>query len=333
MDYGYWDRQRVLVTGCAGFVGRWVCRELATTQASLFLTDRSLPEPDELFIETPSNDAEGFELDLGDPDGLLEALREYEPSVILNLAGESGVCESTDDPEAAFRANAAITNVLLNAARVYNDETPAQLEALVHVSSSDVYGLQAAAPTPESSPLNGRSVHAATKACGDVLTRAYADAYGLPATVARVASSFGGDDPHQDHLVTYAIRCALTGETPVIRGSGRDARGFMHVDDTVHGILMLAQRTAEDAEIAGSAFNIAPDEPITVIELVRKVLRRAGRPDIEPVVSTPSAEPTVEHLDNTAARRLLGFSPVLTLDDALDEAITWYASQVRAMAA
>lgn len=333
MNNDFWNHQRVLITGSNSFLGRWAARALAATPAALTLADSTIPNPNSIFIERPTIDAEGLALDLLDQNATRAALEHIKPNIVLHLDNRTSIADAFDDPDAAFRHNPAHTHNLLCALRDFNDANPATLLATVQASSTQVYGLQAQTPTPEAAPLNARRIGPATEAAADILARAHAESFGLPLTVARIAHTFGGDDPNERSLVTDCINHALHGEAPLLKGSGLDAAQFLHIDDAINAILTLAIRTAEDPEINASAFNIAPDEPITFLELARRVLRRAGRPDIDPLVHDPTAPPHTEHVDNTDAKRILRWKPRLTLDQGIEEALTWYAARTTSRAA
>ncbi|HEX3999267.1 MAG TPA: NAD-dependent epimerase/dehydratase family protein [Pirellulales bacterium] len=322
VNAAFWKDKRVLVTGGAGFVGRWVGRALVAAAAELHILD----------IVPPKHVAEPFALhraDLRDLDAATHLLEETRPDAIIHLAGQPGVSVSHDQPVSAYESNVLATFNLLEAARRM---TAAQAGgrgvplAIVAVSSNHVYGHQPAEgrqATPESAALNGLGMYAATKLCGDVLARCYGKSYGVPVGIARMTNSYGGDDHHVGHIITGSILSTLRGERPVIKQSGRDRKGYLYIEDTVDGLLAVAEGVAGSPQLAGEAFNLVPDEAITTLELVRAIVAAADSA-LEPIVQLPDAPHEAEFLDNTKARQLLGWKPRHDLRAGLRKTIAWY---------
>jgi CDP-glucose 4,6-dehydratase len=307
----FWNQMRVLVTGGSGFVGRWVGRALAQRGAELQILDLAPPAG----YEVPHRFAKADLRDLTVIRRLLDGLR---PDVIIHLAGQPGVGTSHDNPVFAYESNLLATFNMLEACRGRSD-----VRAIVAVSSNHVYGDQHHLPTTEDAPLNGAGMYAASKLCGDVLARAYGKSYGLPVGIARMTNSYGGDDHHVAHIITGTILSALRGERPVIKQSGHDRKGYLYIKDTAEGLLAVAAGVAASKELHGEAFNLVPNEAITVLDLVKTIIKAAGA-NVEPILQNPAAPFEEEHLDNAKARRLLDWTPKYDLTAGLQETIEWY---------
>jgi CDP-glucose 4,6-dehydratase len=307
----FWQDKRVLVTGGAGFVGRWVGRALEQRKAKLHILDLKRPERYEIPFEF-------HEADLRDLSAAMRLVEQLRPDVIIHLAGLPGVGASHENPVAAYEANVLVTFNILEACR--RVQTP---EAILAVSSNHVYGDQHKMPTPEDAALNGPGMYAVSKLCGDVLARTFGKTYGLPVAIARMTNSYGGDDHHVAHIITGSILAALRGERPRIKQSGRDRKGYLYIKDTASGLLAVTEGVARSADFRGEAFNLAPDEAISVLELVRKAIAAVGA-DLEPIVENPNAHYEDEHLDNSKARRLINWSPAHSLEQGLTETVAWY---------
>ena len=135
MDASFWATQRVLVTGAAGFLGRWTARTLATSRAELILVDKVPTLPETLFVERPGRDAAWFTLDLTDTAGLTRLLADTAPTVVINLVGSPGEVQAHDNPAAAFNDDALATRSLLDALYRYNDAEPARAAAAFNIST------------------------------------------------------------------------------------------------------------------------------------------------------------------------------------------------------
>lgn len=301
----------MLVTGGAGFVGRWLCRALQPAGSEIHILD--------LMRGSQLDTALSFhQADLCRLEDITALIAKVRPSVVIHLAGQPGVAASHDNPHGAFESNVLATFNLLEACRAARCA-----DAVVAVSSNHVYGEQHSQPTAEQAPLNGHGVYAATKLAADVLARTFGKSYGLPVGIARITNSYGGDDHHLSHIVTATILSALKKESPVIKQSGRDRKGYSYIKDTVTGLLAIAEGVAASPRLSGEAFNIAPDQSITVIDLVQLVLKTVGS-RLEPRVLQPAAPFEEEFLDNRRAANELSWRPAYSYEEGLAETVRWY---------
>ena len=317
MDKAFWNGKRVLVTGGSGFVGRWLCRALRTADVDLRILD----------LAPPRNFEEQYQFHQADLRNLAatsKMLEDVAPNAIVHLAGQPGVASSHDDPIGAYEANTLATMNLLEACRRRGG-----IDTIVAISSNHVYGDQEKQPSAEDAALNGRGMYAVSKLCGDVLAQTYGKTYGVPVGVARMTNSYGGDDHHTAHIITGTILAALRGEPLIIKNSGRDRKGYLYIKDTVQGLLAVGEYTAKPSNPRGEAFNLAPDEAISVRDLVRAISDATGARQ-DPVIQQPDAHFENEHLDNSKARRLLGWSPRYSLREALAETVDWYRQRLKA---
>jgi CDP-glucose 4,6-dehydratase len=306
----------VFVTGGGGYLGLEIVRAITQAGAAVTVFDQSdcrsrLPDSTRLVRGSILEPA------------LREILRIADPQTCLHLAGLPGVEASQRDPVAAFEINARGVWLLLDVCRQLT-----ALSEVVCVSSNHVYGEQPSRPTDESAPLLGHSAYAVSKIGGDYAARAFG-ALGVPVAVARITNTFGADDPHAEHLVTGSIRAVLAGRRPVIRGGGRDTKGYLYYRDTVDAIVMLAEQIVEK-KLYGQAFNFAPEAPMTTLDVVRAITRELGRPDLEPIVrGAPDGTFEREHLSIARARTILGWAPRWTFAEAIREAARELAAAPR----
>jgi len=309
----FWHGKRVLVTGGCGFVGRWLCRALRPAEIDLHILD--LAPSSHLDVKHTFH-----KTDMRDLAATEKMLSDVRPQAIIHLAGQPGVGSSHDNPLGAYEANVLATFNLLEGCR-----RQGAVEAICAVSSNHVYGDQHKRPTAEDAPLNGDGMYAASKLAADVLTRAYGKTYKVPVGIARMTNSYGGDDHHVAHITTATLLSALKNERPVIKQSGRDVKGYLYIEDTAQGLLAVAEGVAKDESLRGEAFNLVPDQAVTVTDLVRTVLDVCGS-KLEPEIQRPDAHYEEEHLDNSKARKLLGWTPAHDLRAGLQKTLEWYRS-------
>ena len=306
-----WEDRRVLLTGAGGFLSKVLLKELSSRGAKITAVDRVAPS-----VEYPN--VEFVQGNVLETEFVLESLKSHEIQTCFHLAGMSSVKGCQENPAAAFEANCEATLTFLEGCRQYGKATE-----IVITSSNHVYGDQNVSPTPESSPLNGFVAYAASKACGDIISRCYGKSYGLPVGVARITNTFGGHDPHTKHLITGTIASYAQGERPVIRGTGKDTKGFLYIGDTIAGLIALAENINEK-QLAGEVFNFVPDSPMQVLEVVKRIgvlMDSSLEPD---VLGASEHADEHEHLSNAKAKEVLGWSPQLSYDEGFKRAIEDY---------
>jgi len=205
-------------------------------------------------------------------------LSEYAVETVFHLAAQTIVSTALASPVATFEANVAGTWTVLDACR-----RSTSVGQVVLASSDKAYGEQEDLPYREDSPLQGCHPYDTSKACADLIAQAYAGSFDLPVAITRYANLFGGGDLHWSRVVPGTIRSLVRGEPPVIRSDGQYVRDYLYVEDAVAAYMLVAERLAERADLAGEAFNFSNEQPLTVLELVQRITALAGS-TVEPVV-------------------------------------------------
>jgi CDP-glucose 4,6-dehydratase len=258
--------------------------------------------------------------DLADHDSLLRVLNEYEVSTVFHLAAQTIVATARRAPLSTFESNVRGTYNLLEACREHGG-----VERLVVASTDKAYGAHDELPYREDFALQARYPYDVSKACTDLIARSYAETYGLPVAVTRLANVYGPGDVNWSRLVPDTARALARGERPVIRSDGTPERDYLYVDDAVDVYLAVA-RSLDGSELRGRAWNAGWGEPVSVLDLVRRLIAMSGR-SVEPDVrgeGVPPGEIDRQFLDSTAIRTELGWAPKVDLDEGLRRAWDWY---------
>ena len=183
-------------------------------------------------------------------------------------------------------------------------------------------------PYTEATPLLGRAPYDVSKSCTDLIAQSYAFTYGLPVAITRCGNLYGGGDLNWSRIVPGTIRSCLRNERPIIRSDGKFVRDYLYIEDAVSGLMTLADKL-DDPEVSGQAFNLSPEGPSTVLEVVDKIRELMGRQDLEPIIlDEASDEIREQYLDCSRARDILGWSPGHSLDDGLKKTIDWYRQKL-----
>jgi CDP-glucose 4,6-dehydratase len=258
-----------------------------------------------------------------DYDTVERAINEYEVDTVMHLGAQAIVGVANRNPMATFEANIKGTWVLLEACR-----RNATVKRVVVASSDKAYGEHETLPYEEHFPLQGRHPYDVSKSCADLIALTYHETYKLPVAITRCGNLFGPGDQNFNRIVPGTVRSALAGERPVIRSDGTPVRDYVYVGDIVSAYLLLAEQM-EKPGIAGRAFNFGTGEPVSVLDLTRRTLAAAGRPDLQPIVeNNASGEIQNQYLSSRLANDLLGWEPAANLDQRLRETADWYRARL-----
>lgn len=300
---------RVLITGASGFAGSHLAQRLLREGCFVRCVQHSKPLP--AFLQH----AEAVSADLRDAAAVTAAAAGV--SAVFHLAGMAAVGDADGDPAAACLVNTLGTLNILEAAR------KAGVASVALLSTAHVYGPPVALPVTEDHPLNPISVYAASKLAGEVMALGYARSFSLPVTILRSFNIYG---PRQRPIavIPSVIRQALeTGTVQVTSTTPR--RDFLYVDDVVDALI----RSAITPAATGQAINLASGNPVSIGEIVRRVLDLvSGLSPEEPAEEEFGPGPDCVFGSSWKARDLLGWEPSVPLNEGLARTIAWWRSAV-----
>jgi UDP-glucose 4-epimerase len=310
---------RVLVTGAAGFIGRWVVAELLDRGHEVLPID-NLSEGDAANLAGLA-DRPGLQpLERGDVRDA-DACRRWLSSVdaVAHLAASISVQDSIDDPAATFDNDVVGTFQLLEAARGRGARFLFMSTCMVYDRSSTPVGIAEDHPTRPASP------YAAAKLAAEALTMSYGHAFGLPVTVVRPFNTYG---PFQRSVgeggvVAIFTRRALLGEPLRIYGDGTQTRDLLYVTDCAR---FVCDALTSDAAI-GRILNAGTGTDVSVNELAAAVEPDPGRIVHVPHIH-PQSEIAVLRCDPRLARDVLGWQPEVQLTDGLRSVREWMAERL-----
>lgn len=317
---GVWRDRNVFVTGCTGLLGAWVTGTLADAGANVVGLVRDHVPRSRLVRDRLVERITVVSGAVEDAPLLERALNEYEIDTVFHLAAQTIVGIANRSPLSTFDANVRGTWNVLEACR----RSPL-VTSVVVASSDKAYGTQARLPYDEAMPLHGEHPYDVSKSCTDLIAASYHHTYRLPVAITRFGNFYGGGDLNFNRLVPQTIRAVIRDEAPVIRSDGTFVRDYIYIEDAAAAYVLLAERLREDATLAGEAFNFSCEQPMTVIELVDRILALMGRTELRPrVLNEASNEIRAQYLAAGKARVRLGWKPRFTLDEGLARTIAWY---------
>lgn len=305
---------RILVTGAAGFIGRWVVGDLLERGHTVLPVD-NLVAGDRENLASLAGRPGLRPLEVGDIRDAAACRRwAGEVDAIAHLAASISVQDSIDDPATTFDNDVVGTFNLLEAAR------PAGLRFLF-MSTCMVYD-RATSPAgiDEDHPTRPASPYAAAKLAGEALTLSYHHAYGLPASVVRPFNTYG---PFQRSVgeggvVAIFTRRSIAGELLRIYGDGTQTRDLLYVTDCAR---FVVDALFSDS-VVGRILNAGTGVDISVNDLAAAI-----EPDPARIVHVehihPQSEIAVMRCDPARARDVLGWTPTVALEDGLARVRTW----------
>jgi len=316
----FWDARPVLITGASGLIGSALTRLLVEADAEVVCLIRDWVPQSELVRSRLLERVHAVRGDILDLQFVERVLGEYEVDTVLHLAAQAIVSVANRNPLATLESNIRGTWTVLEAAR----RSP-RVKQIVVASSDKAYGDHPKLPYTEDMPLQGRHPYDVSKSCSDLVAQMFANTYGLPVCITRCGNVYGPGDLNWNRIVPGTMRSAHKGERPVIRSDGKFVRDYLFVDDGAAAYMLIAQALAQRNELRGEAFNFSNETPLTVLQLVERILKIAGRTNLVPDVrNEASHEIREQYLSSEKARRLLGWSPHHSLDEGLKRTYEWY---------
>ena len=328
MTDGRYAGHSVLVTGAEGFIGSWLAERLLREGARVVVPRRDVHPDSRFAVDGIVERCDLVQADIVDYEALLRILNEHEVRVVFHLAAQTIVGTANRSPLSTFDTNVRGTYLLLEACRttgVVGDP----VERVVVASSDKAYGAHDELPYREDSPLQPSFPYDVSKACTDMVARCYAITYELPVAVTRLANVYGGGGFNWSRIVPDSARALARVDRPVIRSDGTPERDYLYVEDAVDAYLAVAD-SLQRPEMRGRAWNVGRGEPISVLDVVHRLIAVSGR-ELEPDVKgtgIPPGEIPRQFLDSTPLREELGWEPRVGLDDGLRETWEWYERRV-----
>ncbi len=315
----YWRDRPTLVTGATGLLGSWLVKSLLANRADVVCLVRDSVPQCEAVRSGALDRVKVVRGDIRDRECVERTIAEYEVDTVFHLAAQTIVGIANRNPISTFESNVAGSWNVLESCR----RSPS-VQSIVVASSDKAYGEQEVLPYSEDNPLQGRHPYDVSKSCADLIAQAYAATYRLPVAITRCGNFYGGGDLNWSRIVPGTIRSIIRGERPVIRSDGESIRDYFYVEDGAESYMLLAERLASDRALRGMAFNFSNESQISVIGIVRSILKQMNSSQEPEVRNEASHEIRRQYLSAERARLVLGWRPSYSLDEGLARSISWY---------
>jgi len=316
--------KKILVTGGAGFIGSNLCEELLEKENEVICLDNfstGKRHNIENFLSDPN-----FTLIEGDIRNLEDCQKACEGvEYVLHQAALGSVPRSIIDPITTNDVNISGFLNMLVASR------DAGVKRFVYAASSSTYGDSEALPKVEDIIGNPLSPYAITKYVNELYAEIFFKTYGLNTIGLRYFNVFGRkQDPDGAYaaVIPKFVKQLVNYESPVINGDGTYSRDFTYIDNVIQMNLLAISTT--DQKAMNTVYNVAYGQRATLNELVEYLKLNLSEFDNKianiNIKYGPNRVGDIPHslASIDKAKELLGYHPIFSLKDGLQEATSWY---------
>ncbi|MBU0617622.1 MAG: SDR family oxidoreductase [Planctomycetes bacterium] len=304
---------RLLVTGCAGFIGYHLCERLLDDGHEVVgVDDLSTGQMANVEDLRTQPRFQFVEHDIVRPLNLEKPFQ-----TVYNLACPASPIDfGPRRLDILAVCSRGVWNVL-----DFCRQTGARL---LHTSSSEVYGDSQEHPQRESywghvNPIGPRSCYDEGKRFAEALITNYVNTHRIAAHLARVFNTYGPRmRPDDGRALPNFITQAFAGKPLTVHGDGSQTRSFCYVTDMVDGLIRLA-----NSDVAGPV-NLGNPAEISILEFAREIVRLTGGKSEITHVGRPTDDPSLRRPDITRARQQLGWEPEVDRTDGLARTVEWF---------
>lgn len=311
---------RILVTGGAGFIGSHLIDRLLEDGLKVICVDNFDPYYDPILkmenikhhLKKSRKQFKLFRCDIRNVREMEKIFYNNKVDKVIHLAAKVGVRYSVETPMSYEDVNIKGTLILLELIKKYN------VEQFIFASSSSVYGIESKVPFKEDEIIDKPlSPYGASKRSCELLCYTYYHLYHIPIVCLRFFTVYG---PRQRPDMAIYRFTTLIGQSRVIQLYGDPIRDYTYVEDAVNGILLALKRQLKKYEV----INIGNSNPVKlskIIKLIEEKLHKKAK--IKHLPRLPADMP-VTWTDISKAKKLLGYTPKIRVDEGIEKFINWY---------
>ncbi len=319
---------KILITGCAGFIGYHLSKKLLEDKCIILGIDNIDPYYDIKLKNYRIKDLKKnkkfkfFKFDLNNKNKLKKIFENNKIEVVIHLAAQAGVRYSIIKPENYLQANINSFFNILDFSRLFN------IKHFMYASSSSVYGSAVKFPTNENEPTDmPLSFYSSTKKSNELFAHSYSNIYNLPTTGLRFFTVYGPVG-RPDMSIYKFVKANLSKKKINLFNGGNHNRDFTYIDDAIDGVISLINNPKK-GKLPFQVLNISGgssyklQEVLNYIKLNNKINFHIKKLPMQKgdVIKTQA--------DIKLIKRLTGFKPKINLKTGIEKFINWYKEYYR----
>ena len=333
-------KETILVTGGAGFIGFYICRELAKHDVNIICLDNLNDyydvnlkihrlsklgfEADNLFVDNKVYKSRIYpeklkfvKTDIEDQKNLEKIFEENKITKVCNLAAQAGVRYSLKNPYKYINTNICGFINILECCRNFN------IKKLVYASSSSVYGNNTEVPFKESDFVDSPvSIYAASKKSNELMAYSYSHLYSLNSIGLRFFTVYGpmGRPDMAYYLFTKAI---INGDPINVFNYGELDRDFTYIDDICEGVVKCINENKE-GKVMHKIYNIGNNKPVKLLDFIKIIEKNIGLKAKLKMLPMQKGDVLTTYADTTKIYKDYLFKAKTDAEIGIKKFIDWY---------
>jgi nucleoside-diphosphate-sugar epimerase len=312
--------ERIIVTGCAGFIG-WKVSEMLLDFGKEVIGIDNLNDAYDVRLKEwrlnqllPRDKFKFYKLDISQKETIFDFFNQINANsgdALINLAARAGVRQSLENPWVYYETNAIGTLNLLECCKNHG------IKKFVLASTSSLYGNHNKIPFSEDDDTNGPlSPYAASKKAAETLCFTYHHLYGLDITVFRYFTVYGPAG-RPDMSIFRFIKWILEDQPLIIYGDGSQSRDFTYVDDIARGTILGLK------SLGYEIINLGSDSPHSLIEIIKIIEELTGKKAEMKHEPFHKADVEKTWAETGIAKSILEWKPNENIKNGLKKSIVW----------
>jgi len=314
--------KKIFVTGGLGFIGSNLIDLLLQKNFNVINIDKGTYSSNHYNVKEfkKSRRYKFIKLDIGNKK-LKDLLFRYKPRGIFNLAAETHVDRSIDNPESFIQSNiVGVYNLLEN----FKNFSKKNKSKLIHISTDEVYGDILNGRSSEKYPYQPSSPYAASKASSDHLVSSYVRTYNLPAMVTNCSNNYGPKQ-HPEKLIPKLIYNIISNKPLPIYGKGTNSREWIYVKDHCEALIKVFLKGK-----IGEFYNIGSNKNMNNLQVTKELLKNSkklfkigNKVKISFVKDRPGHDIRYA-LNSNKIKKELGWKPKTSFSKGISFTLDWY---------
>ena len=260
--------KKIIVTGGSGFIGCNLVKLLVKKKYFVINIDKLGYSANSYNLKKlkKNKNYKFLKIDINNKAKLFKILNFYKPDAVFNLAAETHVDRSIDNPSNFIKSNINGVFNLLEALRKYIKKNKKKIK-LIHISTDEVYGdIKKGKKSGENYPYNPSSPYAASKASADQIIKSYIRTYNFPAIISKCCNNYG---PNQfpEKFIPKLIYNLLNNKALTVYAKGQNIREWIYVEDHCEALIKIYKKGK-----IGESYNIGSSQNVKNIELLKKLI-------------------------------------------------------------